>query len=259
MPRLVIEHEETRQLAARRAQTGGGLHQRSASTGKGVEGGGDGAGESRRLTPDDDASAADMLGQRRRIGLSTQVAGQPDAQAEQRFVAVAQSLAMVVATDFATAGRMHQPHAAGRAVGMLAARTSAAHGVFATSSEQLGRGQRKGRKRGLDGMHHAPYRAASVIMTRTDTGELRLVITDLPIFQGFTLADTVSGLITAKDREVILDVSMVEFLHSPVLANLVTLYVRLTREGRSLTLAGLTSHNRKILSTTQLDRLFGVS
>lgn len=80
-----------------------------------------------------------------------------------------------------------------------------------------------------------------------------------PIFQGFALANTVASLLQDDDQVVVLDLSLVTLVHSPMLANLTAIYVRLHRTGRRLQLRGLNPDNRKILNLTRLDSLFEIA
>lgn len=58
------------------------------------------------------------------------------------------------------------------------------------------------------------------------------------------------------ENRLIIDLGLVSALHSPSLANLVTIHISLARRGGEMVLAGLHERNRKILSITKLDRLF---
>jgi anti-anti-sigma factor len=86
-------------------------------------------------------------------------------------------------------------------------------------------------------------------------GTCRIKITDDPIFREFNFRSVVLDRLTDEDLLVILDLSMVQSLHSPGLANLVSIHVSLQKRGRQLQLTGLNEHNLRLLKATNLDRL----
>lgn len=94
-------------------------------------------------------------------------------------------------------------------------------------------------------------------VSRAD-GILTLRIVADQVFAGLSLADQVQGQVGPDDREVVIDLSLVVTVHSPLLANLVTVHVRLAQDGRRLTLCGLTPQNRQILRITRLDAIIAV-
>lgn len=94
-------------------------------------------------------------------------------------------------------------------------------------------------------------------VSRAD-GILTLRITDDRVFAGLALADQVQGLVAEGDREVVIDLSQVLVVHSPLLANLVTVHARLAPGGRTLALRGLNQQNRQILRITRLDTVIAV-
>lgn len=61
-----------------------------------------------------------------------------------------------------------------------------------------------------------------------------------------------------SERRLIIDLGLVSALHSPSLANLVTIHISLARRNGELILTGLHERNLKILSITKLDRLFTI-
>jgi anti-anti-sigma factor len=89
-------------------------------------------------------------------------------------------------------------------------------------------------------------------------GTCRIKITDDPIFREFNFRSVVLDRLTDEDLLVILDLSMVQSLHSPGLANLVSIHVSLQKRGRQLQLTGLNAHNLHLLKATNLDRLLVV-
>ncbi len=86
-------------------------------------------------------------------------------------------------------------------------------------------------------------------------GTCRLKITDDPIFREFNFRQTVLGALTDDDLLVILDLSLVQSLHSPGLANLVSIHVSLQKRGRQLQITGLNEQNLRLMRATNLDRL----
>lgn len=88
-----------------------------------------------------------------------------------------------------------------------------------------------------------------------ENGTCRIRITDDPIFREFNFRSLVLDRLTDEDLLVILDLSLVTLLHSPGLANLVSIHVSLQKRGRQLHLTGLNEHNLRLLRTTNLDRL----
>lgn len=61
------------------------------------------------------------------------------------------------------------------------------------------------------------------------------------------------------ETKLIIDLGLVSALHSPSLANLVTIHIALAKNGGEMVLTGLHERNRKILAITKLDRLFTVT
>jgi anti-anti-sigma factor len=88
-----------------------------------------------------------------------------------------------------------------------------------------------------------------------NNGICRILITDDPIFREFNFRNLILDRLTDADLKVILDLSMVQSLHSPGLANLVSIHVSLQKRGRALVLTGLNEHNLRLLKATNLDRL----
>lgn len=88
-----------------------------------------------------------------------------------------------------------------------------------------------------------------------NNGICRILITDDPIFREFNFRNLILDRLTDSDLKVVLDLGMVQSLHSPGLANLVSIHVSLQKRGRSLVLTGLNEHNLRLLKATNLDRL----
>ncbi len=86
----------------------------------------------------------------------------------------------------------------------------------------------------------------------------RLTITDDPVFHDFALSRVVLETVLESDDPVTIDCRFISAMHSPALANLVRIHLTLAKRGQRLVLAGLNAHNRKLLATTRLDRLFAI-
>ena len=96
------------------------------------------------------------------------------------------------------------------------------------------------------------------MLTQRTGSQLRLIITDDPVFRGFTFSRMVLDAISPDDREVVLDLHLITTLHSPGLANLVQIYVSCTKRGVILRLAAVNDFIRRLLATTHLDQLFTI-
>jgi anti-anti-sigma factor len=96
-----------------------------------------------------------------------------------------------------------------------------------------------------------------VQIERNDTTCL-IKITDDPIFREFNFSRLILDRLQESDHHVILDLSLVASLHSPGLANLVTIHVSLQKRGKKLTLTGINEVNRRLLRATNLDKLLVV-
>jgi hypothetical protein len=94
-------------------------------------------------------------------------------------------------------------------------------------------------------------------VSRAD-GVVTMRLTDDRVFVGFVLADQVLAALEPGDRMVVIDLALVATVHSPLLANLVTVHVRLAQSGRSLELQGVGGQNRQILRITRLDTVIPV-
>jgi anti-anti-sigma factor len=95
---------------------------------------------------------------------------------------------------------------------------------------------------------------APVKISRIGT-QLRLQIVDDPLFREFGFSRLVLEQVSEADIDVLLDMALVATLHSPGLANLVSIHVNLQKRGKTLTLTNLNEHNQRLLRATNLDRL----
>ena len=85
--------------------------------------------------------------------------------------------------------------------------------------------------------------------------ECHIQITIDPIFNEFSFSRLVLDQLTETDRLIVLDLSLVASLHSPGLANLVSIHVSLQKRGRRLELTGVNEQNLRLLRATNLDKL----
>lgn len=89
-------------------------------------------------------------------------------------------------------------------------------------------------------------------------GVCRIRITTEPVFSRQEFVGMILAALRDDERTLVLDLGLVAVLHSPALANLVSLHVALAKRGGALELTGLNEGNRRILALTKLDRLFTV-
>jgi anti-anti-sigma regulatory factor len=94
-------------------------------------------------------------------------------------------------------------------------------------------------------------------LSRAD-GVVTMRLTDDRVFAGLALADQVLEALEPGDRTVVIDLALVAAVHSPLLANLVTVHVRLAQGGRLLELQGVGGQSRQILHITRLDTVIPV-
>lgn len=97
-----------------------------------------------------------------------------------------------------------------------------------------------------------------MIIAHLPDGTCRIRITTEPMFSRSEFVGMVLEALGNGEKRLVLDLGLVAMLHSPSLANLVTIHISLARNGGELVLAGLNEHNLRILALTRLDRLFTV-
>lgn len=155
------------------------------------------------------------------------------------------------------AGRqMHQPHTAGRAVGVLAARPAAGDALLPATGQQVVFG-----KQDIPdhcGRHPAPVCCVGMIVAHLPDGVCRIRITTEPMFSRSEFVPLVLESMLDVEKRLIIDLGLVTMLHSPSLANLVTLHTTLAKRQCELILTGLHEKNLRILEITKLDRLFSI-
>jgi anti-anti-sigma factor len=97
-----------------------------------------------------------------------------------------------------------------------------------------------------------------MIVAHLPDGVCRIRITTEPMFSQSEFVPLVLDAMLDGERRVIIDLGLVSMLHSPSLANLVTIHIALARRGGELVLTGLHEKNLRILQITKLDRLFTI-
>lgn len=97
-----------------------------------------------------------------------------------------------------------------------------------------------------------------MIVAHLPEGICRIRITTEPMFSRSEFVPMVLESMLDGERRLIIDLGLVSMLHSPSLANLVTIHISLARRSGELILTGLHEKNLRILAITKLDRLFTV-
>ncbi|MCS6971304.1 MAG: STAS domain-containing protein [Planctomycetota bacterium] len=97
-----------------------------------------------------------------------------------------------------------------------------------------------------------------MIVEHQPAGVCRIRITIEPVFSREEFLPQILGALQEDERTLLLDLQLVAVLHTPALANLVSLHVALAKRGIELVLTGLNDANRRILAITKLDRLFSI-
>jgi len=86
-----------------------------------------------------------------------------------------------------------------------------------------------------------------------DGADCTITLITEPVFVPGTFAPLILDQVESGDRRLTLDLSHIEMLHSPGLAELTRIYVHLQKRGVELVLTGLNGFNRRLLSNTRLD------
>jgi anti-anti-sigma factor len=97
-----------------------------------------------------------------------------------------------------------------------------------------------------------------LIVAHLPDGICRIRITTEPMFSRSEFVPLVLESMLEGELKLIMDLGLVSALHSPSLANLVTIHISLAKRDGEMILTGLHERNLKILSITKLDRLFTV-
>jgi anti-anti-sigma factor len=98
-----------------------------------------------------------------------------------------------------------------------------------------------------------------MIVAHLPDGVCRIRITTEPMFSQSEFVPMVLESLQDGEKRIILDLGLVTMLHSPSLANLVTIHIALAKRGCELVLTGLHERNRQILAITRLDRVFTIA
>ena len=97
-----------------------------------------------------------------------------------------------------------------------------------------------------------------MIVAHLPDGICRIRITTEPMFSRSEFVPIVLESLLEGERKLIIDLGLVSMLHSPSLANLVTIHITLAKRSSELVLTGLHEKNLRILEITKLDRLFTI-
>jgi anti-anti-sigma factor len=151
-------------------------------------------------------------------------------------------------------GPVAQAHGAGRLVGMLAARATTRHPLDVAG----GRQRLLIRQPVTQGCAGAPGPVVCpcLIVAHLPDGICRIRITTEPMFSRSEFVPLVLESMMEGENRLVLDLGLVTALHSPSLANLVTIHIALAKRGGEMVLAGVHERNRKILAITKLDKSF---
>ncbi len=95
-----------------------------------------------------------------------------------------------------------------------------------------------------------------MIVAHLPDGVCRIRITTEPMFSRSEFVPIVLESLLEGENRLIIDLGLVSMLHSPSLANLVTIHITLAKRSSELVLTGLHEKNLRILEITKLDRLF---
>ena len=95
-------------------------------------------------------------------------------------------------------------------------------------------------------------------MAHLPGGVCRIRITTEPMFSRSEFVPLVLESLLDGERKLIIDLGLVSMLHSPSLANLVTIHITLAKRDSEMVLTGLHEKNLRILAITKLDRLFSI-
>jgi anti-anti-sigma factor len=98
-----------------------------------------------------------------------------------------------------------------------------------------------------------------MIIAHLPDGVCRIRITTEPMFSRSEFVPLVLESMLEGESKLVIDLGLVSMLHSPSLANLVTIHITLAKRGSEMILTGLHEKNLRILQITKLDRLFTVS
>lgn len=223
---------------------------------QGIEQHGDHTRPGRGLRPAAQAAPAHQRSKPARIGATAHPAGDEQTQPMQRSRPVRRPFAMLAAHRLQTGGLVAQTHPAGGLVGMLASWAAPRHRQYRATDEQPLIGQEDIADR--CGVVPRVIVSGQMIVAHLPDGVCRIRITTEPMFSQSEFVPLVLESMLEGENRLILDLGLVSMLHSPSLANLVTIHITLARRGSEMILTGLHEKNLRILSITKLDRLFTI-
>jgi anti-sigma B factor antagonist len=84
------------------------------------------------------------------------------------------------------------------------------------------------------------------------------IVGDLNAFAEDAFTQAYAEASAASTRNIILDFTGLEYMNSGGIGLLVTLHVRMARNGQRLLAFGLSEHDRRIFQLTKLDQIIGV-
>ena len=96
----------------------------------------------------------------------------------------------------------------------------------------------------------------SITIRHSDPASLIDVVGSLTLFESVALRQAISGLIADKRKDIILNLSGLEYLDSSGIGELVRNYLTVIKSGGSLKVVGLSEKVEDILKITQLYRVF---
>ncbi|MHC5067230.1 MAG: STAS domain-containing protein [Planctomycetota bacterium] len=96
--------------------------------------------------------------------------------------------------------------------------------------------------------------------TRLDDGQCLLLVISEQIFVPGTLSHEIATTLAdhADANDIILDLRWIEMIHSPVLSELVQIFVSLSKRGLHLRLRNLSDFNHRLLTMTKIDQLITI-
>jgi len=98
-----------------------------------------------------------------------------------------------------------------------------------------------------------------VRIERDGNGLCRLTVVTDPIWDDFGFSRLITSALDEGDRIVEVDLQYLQSLHSPGLANLVAIYVHAHKRDKVVRLVNVSTQNRRVLKSTQLDQLFTIA
>lgn len=190
------------------------------------------------------------------IGPAADHAGQGDTQPTQGGSAVRRTGAVLAGLDLQATGAMAQAHPGGGLVGMLATRTASALADHLAATQQ--RGVVDDDLSTHCGVPPGDIWCVRMIVAHLPDGVCRIRITTEPMFSRSEFVPMVLESMLDGEQRLIVDLGLVSMLHSPSLANLVTIHITLAKRSSEMILTGLHDKNLRILEITKLDRLFTI-